>query len=149
MLQAADAAQQGQAKETEAASLLLKAAAAEDAATSAASVRVCCVWLGAAVWCDLLLSQLYTGCFGGFSCLCSVSKLCILEIIDASCNHASAGCWLHVFIAVGLQNGAAGSAHAIRLLPLQEGQQVRARATGFEAKQAHRAAREASNEADR
>ena len=48
-----------------------------------------------------------------------------------------------------LHHGAVGSTHAIRLLLLQEGQQVRARATGFEAKQAHRAAREASNEADR
>ena len=38
---------------------------------------------------------------------------------------------------------------ACNQLLLQEGQQVRARATGFEAKQAHRAAREASNEAER
>ncbi len=53
VLQAADAAKQGQAKETEAASLLLKAAAAEDAATSAASVSVFCVWLCAGIWCWL------------------------------------------------------------------------------------------------
>ena len=75
MLQAADAAQQGQIKETEAASLLLKAAAAEDAATSATSVSVFCVWLCAAVWCNLSLTQLCTGRFEGVGCLCSVRKL--------------------------------------------------------------------------
>ena len=101
-------------KEAEAASLLLKAAAAEDAATSAASVHMCSV-SGSVLLSGVTfrLPSCAPAALGDpVACAASAIFVCVY-IIDASCNHASARCWLTAFSAMGL-HAAMGSVHAIK-----------------------------------